>query len=169
MSIALANETLLREKTLLRKLALQPADESVPKSFIEEVTKFAEGRCLPELSYILCYRLQRFLVPAMEMELLFNHQRLWLECAFKAAKRSPRNFSCGFCGASKFLRGSYVVAPTTLRKTATCFTFAISFAWKKRDTCSRCAEPGSWPAWYSSCSCPKRDICIPRSSPVVMS
>ena len=36
------------EKTLLCKLALQPTDETVPKSVIEEVAKFA-GRCLAEL------------------------------------------------------------------------------------------------------------------------
>ena len=69
-------ETLLCEKMLLCELVLQPTDESVPKSIIQEVLKFAERCCLVELSYILSYRLQRFLVPAIEMESLFNQQRL---------------------------------------------------------------------------------------------
>ena len=72
-------DTLLSEKTLLCELVLQPADESVLKSVIKEVTKFAEGRCLAELSYILRYQLQWFLVPGMKMESLFSHQRLWLK------------------------------------------------------------------------------------------
>ena len=68
-------ESLLRGKMLLPELAMQPADESVLKSVLKEVTKFAEGSFPVEFSYILCYRLQWFLVPAMEMESLFNHQR----------------------------------------------------------------------------------------------
>ena len=84
-------ETLLHEKTLLLELALQPTDESVAKSIIQDVPKIAEGRCLSEVSYILCYRLQRFLFLVMEMESLFNHQRLWLEmCPQSSVKVSER-------------------------------------------------------------------------------
>ena len=68
-------ETLLSEKALLCKLAVQPANESVPKSAIlQKVPKFADGGCLAELRYILRYRLQQFLIPAMEMKSLFEHQ-----------------------------------------------------------------------------------------------
>ena len=69
-------ETLIREKTFLHKLAMQPADESGPKCVIQEVPKFTVGSCLAEFSYILRYSFQRFLVPALEMESLINHQRL---------------------------------------------------------------------------------------------
>ena len=43
-------ETLLRKKTLLRELTMQPADKSVLKCVIQKVSKFAEGSCLAELS-----------------------------------------------------------------------------------------------------------------------
>ena len=81
------SETLLREKTLLHELAMQPADESVLKSVIQEVPNFAVGSCLAELSYILRYRLQQFLVPAMEMESLFDHQQLWLELRLQRSEK----------------------------------------------------------------------------------
>ena len=183
-------ETLLHEKTLLCQLALQPADESVPKSIIYEFPKFAEGPCLVELSYgsfktscnvkalanvrlssvrrrfctsSLC-SLQTNLSRRVSSRESPNSQKdpaLWSlatysaidsngfwslrwkwnrclissgfgsKCVFKAPKRSWRYFSCVFCGASRSLRRAYVMAPTTLRKVATCFPSAILFTWKR--------------------------------------
>ena len=71
-------ETLLIEKALLREFNVQAANESVTMSVLQGVPKFTVGSCLEGLRYILRYRFQRFLISAMEMKSLFDHQWTWL-------------------------------------------------------------------------------------------
>ena len=162
-------ETLLSEKVLLRELAVQPANESVSKSVIQEVPKFAEGSYLAELRYILRYRLQRFLIPMMKIKSLFAWSPVTLACSASSMWRKIlERLLLSLCGAKRSLRRAYVVALTTLRKPATCFSSEISLAWKKRSTRSSYAEMDSWLAWYL-CSYPKHNITDPTSLPVAMS